>query len=220
MKKLIIFISISLFFFLSCNKDKNDTSGELGGDTNIELNQVGNTFTPGTLNINGVGVNVESNIEIIESVDGVNTIRFVADLSQAPELSAFNDLIPEAFKDSEGRINVTTKVKMTSEGILDYTNSDGAPFVAVRYDDGVGTTYTLTKENGSTMTREITAKSTTDDYPWGFMYIKTTKVVQTPGIPGINKYTFWFNHRFGVVGFEVEAEDGSTLQSRIYPLYP
>ena len=71
------------------------------------------------------------------------------------------------FKDASGNLNYDMKVKMTDEGLLDYTNIDHKPFVLVRYDAAVGDKYTLDLSDGTTMTREVVKKSTTDDYGWG-----------------------------------------------------
>ena len=109
------------------------------------------------------------------------------------------------------------KVKATDEGIMDYTNADGKPFVMVRYDCNVGDTYKLTKADGKIITRTVTQKSTTDDYYYGMMLIKTITVEQDSRIPGISKIIYKFNHKFGIVYVEAVAQDGTKAGMQIYP---
>lgn len=193
--------------------------GKLGGNPDIELNTVGNTFDT-YFRLNDSYLNVPGSAEIIKSEKGVNTVRIIADLSLEPALSVYNNLIPSQYKDSQGRLNVEAKFKATSEGMLDYTNKDQKPFVAVRYSDKVGETYELKKSDGKTITRTITAKSSTDDFEWGFYLIKTITVEQDSRIPGISKFVYKFNHKFGLVYFAMHAEDGSIIDTRVYPKYP
>jgi hypothetical protein len=214
----LILFSASAIFYSSCDllgltKEK-DT--ELNGDTNIALNTVGNQFSP-TIIVNGNSITSDATIKITKSENGVNTVEFKADLSKTPAFSGLNSIIPATLKDASGKVNFTTKVKMTDEGILDYSNSDNSPFVAVRYDGNVGDKYSLTKSDGKTSTRTITQKSTTDDYAWGGMLIKTIKVEQIPSFPGIKKYEYWFNHRFGLVGVVITAQDNSQLSFKFSP---
>jgi len=193
-----------------------EPDNEIGGSSNIAINTVGNTFSS-SISVDGKYVTTDASIKIIESVNGVNTMEFKVDLSKVPSLAGLNAIIPGNLKDSSGKLNFTTKVKMTDEGILDYSNSDEAPFVAVRYDSKVGDKYTLTKSNGETITRTVVRKSTTDDYYWGGMIIKTIDVEQTDCYPGIKKYQYFFNHKFGVVGVVITTEDGSELRLGFVP---
>jgi hypothetical protein len=152
---------------------------------------------------------------ITKSDNGVNTIKITADLSTNATLAKLNALVPAALKDAQGKVNFEMKVKVTDEGWLDYSNVDEEPCVLVRYDDKVGDKYSVTTSSGSKIEREITYKSTDDDYSYGFMDIKVIKVEQETSFPGIQKYVMYFNHKFGFVGFEVVAEDGTTLSTSI-----
>jgi hypothetical protein len=107
------------------------------------------------------------------------------------------------------------KVKVTDEGWMDYSNADQEPCVLVKYDGKVGDKYSVTTSSGTKIDREITYKSTDDDYAYGFMNIKVIKVEQETSFPGIQKYVMYFNHKFGFVGFEVIAEDGTKLKTSI-----
>lgn len=217
MKKLLIYAgAIMVLFLASCNLLKKEDENEIGGETNVPMNQVGNTFDVGAANVNGNYVNVDASIEVISSKDGMATLAVVADLKSHPELSMINDLIPSQYKDGQGRVNTTTKFKITSEGIQDHMNLDEKAHTMVKYDCKVGDKYTLTKSDGKTITRTVTAKSDQDDFPYGFMYIKTITVEQDSRIPGVSKIVYRFNHKFGLVFAEAYAEDGSKISGYFY----
>jgi hypothetical protein len=208
----IIFI-IATTVFTGCKKEDS----EIGGDTNIPLNQVGNTFSGGIL-LNDQIVNGPTySCEIIASNDGVATIELIYDLQAVPELAFINDLIPDEFKDAQGRLNARGDVKITSEGILDYTNLDQAPFTVVKYDAKVGDKYVLKKSNGQKITRKVIQKSEEDDFDWGYFYIKVITVEQDSRIPGIKNIIYKFNHKFGLVYIEANAEDGSRFSTYVTP---
>lgn len=221
MKPLIIFSALILFVATSCDLFEDgifnsSSSTKLGGSADIPINTVGNTFTTIGLKVGNNWVsNVNPTMEIIKSENGVNTIKINADLASNPALSKLNSLIPTELKDSQGKLNFELKVKITDEGWLDYTNADKEPVVLVKYDDKVGDKYSVTTSSGSKIVREITRKSTTDDYAYGFMDIKVIQVEQETSFPGLSKYVMYFNHKFGLVGLEVVAEDGSTVSSQI-----
>lgn len=205
-----LIIITTTIIFLSCSKEEVN---ELDGDTDIPMNQVGNVFQGGVL-VNNVFVPGYS-CEVIASNNGVATIDFVYDFSSVPELSFIDDLIPESLKDADGKLNSQFDVKITSEGILDYTNADEAPFTAIKYDAKVGDKYVLKKSNGQKITRTVTAKSETDDFEWGLMLIKTITVEQDSRIPGISKIVYRFNHKFGLVHVEAIAEDGQKVEAYV-----
>jgi len=213
MKKFYLLLLSFTFLFLSCKKN-NDS--EIQGDTNIPLNQVGNTFSS-TAYINDAYVDVPSSFVITKSEDGVATIDIVIDLKSIPGLSKYDALIPDEYKDSQGRINTQGRVKITSEGWLDYTNKDEKPCTLVKYDCKVGDQYSVKKSDGQTITRTVTAKSDQDDFEWGFYMIKTITVEQDSRIPGISKIVYRFNHKFGLVYLEAIAEDGTNISSIVFP---
>jgi len=217
MKRLIYLAAFLLFITTSC-EDLGIGSGDdstLKGKTDIPLNTVGNEFSPIGFTINGNYVDFNPQMVITKSDNGVNTIKITADLSTNTTLSKLNALIPAALKDAQGKVNFEMKVKVTDEGWLDYSNVDEEPCVLVKYDDKVGDKYSVTTSSGSKIEREITYKSTDDDYAYGFMDIKVIKVEQETSFPGIQKYVMYFNHKFGIVGFEVVAEDGTSMSTRI-----
>ena len=217
MKKLL-FISGALLvlFMASCNLFNKDDENDIGGSTDVPFAQVGNKIDPGSVNIDGNYVDVDASIEVINNKDGIATMQVIADLKNQPELKWIDDLIPGQYKDAQGRLNTTTKFKITSEGIQDHMNLDEKPHTMVKYDCKVGDTYKVTKSNGVTITRTVTEKTNQDDFPYGFMYIKTIEVEQDSRIPGIDKIVYRFNHKFGLVWAEAYAEDGSKLGLYFY----
>jgi len=217
MKRLIYLALFLIFITTSCEDlgigGGNDST--LKGSASIPINTVGNEFSTIGFSVNGTWVDFNPQIVITKSENGVNTIKITADLSTNSTLSKLNALIPAALKDAQGKVNFEMKVKVTDEGWLDYSNVDKEPCVLVRYDDKVGDQYSVTTSSGSVIEREITYKSTDDDYAYGFMEIKVIRVEQETSFPGIQKYVMYFNHKFGFVGFEVIAEDGTKLSTRI-----
>lgn len=216
---LISLIILSAFFFISCDKlnstDEKKDANTIGGDTNIAEAQPGNEFST-SASIGDKYYNIGASAKVLKNENGVATMKLVADLSKVPELKKINDLIPASMKDSLGRISTEVQFKMTSEGIQDYFNKDHKAHTIVKYDCNVGDKYQLTKSDGKTITRTVTAKSTTDDFPYGFMNIKTITVEQDSRIPGVRKIIYRANHKFGLVHFEVVMEDGTSAKSYLY----
>jgi hypothetical protein len=210
---LLLFV---MFFLTSCewieSITKSDSSSSISGTTDIPLNTVGNNFSP-TVQIGGVSYPANCSATITKVEDGVASITIKSNL---PTTGAAL-LIPAKYKDTSGKLDCTMKVKMTDKGILDYTNKDHDPFVLVKYDAKVGDKYTLEKSDGTTITREVIRKSTTDDYLWGIMLIKTIDVEQDSRIPGVRKIEYFTNHKFGLVGIRFYMEDGTNSQVNLYP---
>ena len=217
----ILSILVILMFNISC--DKNDpvnipSENYLGGDTNVTLGQVGNTFN-GYVKIGDNHYNLNEEMSIISNEDGIVTANLKADLSQIPELSSIQNIAPTEFLDNDGKIDFDLKFKVTSDGIQDFSNDDNYAHTLVDYNSVVGSAYTIRHSDGAVHTRQVTAKSTTDDFYWGGMLIKTITVEQMAPIPGVEKYILQANHRFGIVYFEIVMEDGSSISSPFYPRY-
>ena len=202
----------------SCEKlfPKKEDDGTLNGNTDIPLNKAGNIFSS-TVSANGTFSNVTATASISKNDAGIATVHITANIKNYTELTFIKNLIPAKYITAQGNLDAEGKVKATDEGFLDYTNADGKPFVMVRYDANVGDTYTLTKSDGKTITRTVTQKSTTDDFSYGLMLIKTITVEQDSRIPGIKKIIYKFNHKFGIVYAEAVAQDGSKAGILIYP---
>jgi hypothetical protein len=212
MKSTFLLLAFVLVF-TSCKKqDSNDnSSSSISGTSSIPINTVGNTFT------NSVVVGTSSyqgTISITKVTDGVATVQFKSAIpSNIPILQG----IKPKYKDASGNLVCEGKFMMTDAGILDYNNKDHKPFVLVKYDANVGDKYTLQKSDGTTIVRQVVRKSTTDDYYWNGMIIKTVDVEQSSNIPGVKKITYFSNHKFGLVAVRVEMEDGSKPQLSLVP---
>lgn len=109
--------------------------------------------------------------------------------------------------------------KITDKGIYDYVYSNGdksKPFTLVKFDAEVGDKWEY-KVGDQTVVREVVKKSTTDDTPYGFMYVKTVDVLETipegvhvkNGMSQASQILWKFNHKFGFIAAEVTALDGS-----------
>jgi hypothetical protein len=220
MKKLIGLLGMifMVLFVFSCKSDSANGPNDLGGDTNIVLAQVGNTATIGSILVGSQYYNSNTSFRITKNDNGVATIKVTADLTQIPGLQTYlANVIPANMKDASGKIDTEIKLKMTSEGIQDYFNIDHKAQTLVKYDANVGDEYSLTLSNGKTKTRTVTAKSTTDDEPYGFMLIKAITVESNSTYLGIRKTIYKVNHKFGIVYAQVVAEDGSTASVYFYP---
>lgn len=211
--KYFIPILSAMILFASCEKlglgKKNDSS-TLGGSTDIPLNTVGNTFS-NYVNVNGTGYSGTITISKVE--DGIATVDFKAAIPSGYPI--LENIKPKYIQD--GQLVCQGKFKMTDEGIMDYNNIDHKPFVLVKYDAEVGDKYTLEKSDGKTIVREVVRKSTEDDFYYGFLLIKTVDVEQSSNIPGVEKITYFTNHKFGLVAVRVTMEDGSTPQLTLTP---
>ncbi|MFM8473921.1 MAG: hypothetical protein ACKOBV_10430 [Candidatus Kapaibacterium sp.] len=118
------------------------------------------------------------------------------------------------------KAHVDFKLKVTSEGIQEYVNARGdqsKPYTIVKYAAGVGDTYTYTNADGIAITRKVTYKSTTDDYPLAFWNIKVIKVEETKEDLLMEKVTYYANHKFGLVGVLLRTKTGKELKIGIFP---
>lgn len=218
---LLLFVSFTVFF-VACDKDDNDSNDPnvINGDTNIGINTVGNTFGA-SVKVGDNYYDVGDSLYIVNNNNGMITLKVKADLSQIPALSVINNAIPSSYKDGNGKIDVNLTFKSTSEGIQDYGffNKSGKYHTIAKYDAAVGDTYPLKKDDGTEIVRTVTERTNQDDFPYGFYDIKTIKVEEDPKIPGIKNITYRVNHRFGLVWFEIEMEDGSKASSYFFPDY-
>ena len=217
-----------LVAFISCKKEDSNTS--LGGQTNIPLNAV-DSVSGVYVALDGANA-LSTEIKIKSNDNGDVTYTGSVDLlSLSPELqtkaleilnehgdyyhaSQYVTLTPDM------KLNFEFKVKITSEGYLDYFE-DGQPWVMVRYDDGVGTTYSIVNKNGETLTRTVTEKTNQDDWPFGFFLIKTVKVEQQVASddPMLDHIVYRANHKFGLVYLEYVFQDGSNLKIDVIPWF-
>jgi len=217
MKKLLLFCLLAgMISMYSCNKPSKEDDSTLNGSTDIPVSKSGNTFST-YISANGQSSGASGSASVTKNDAGVATVHVTANIKNAPGLTFIKNLIPTKYLDAQGNVILDGKVKATDEGMLDYSNADGKPFVMVRYDCSVGDTYKLTKADGKIITRTVTQKSTTDDFSYGLMLIKTITVEQDSRIPGIKKIIYKFNHKFGIVYVEAVASDGTKAGMLVYP---
>lgn len=216
MKKIFFLVcSLALTFGLnSCNLTDSEGPNELGGSTDIPIAQVGYNFALST-KIGGEYCDLKDTITVVKNEGGVQIISVKATVPDDPTFKQYASYLPSFVFDEPGHINTEFKIKMTSEGIQDFFNKDQKAHTIVKYDCKVGDKYQITKSNGVTITRTVVAKSDKDDFPYGFMNIKTITVEQDSRIPGIKKIVFRANHKFGLVWVSFEMEDGTTNSSYI-----
>ncbi|PLX31601.1 MAG: hypothetical protein C0600_05125 [Ignavibacteria bacterium] len=238
-------LSALVFIGISCSEDDPTGPNDLGGDPNLELTNVGQKFpvsvsVPGT---SSVLRELGDSIVITENDGGIVTMHavftfdtaFVRGLQEELGISA----LPETMKrsildtyvdryggviDSTDRDAITltagAKLKITSEGIQEYISSKGdlsRPFTVVKYDMNVGDSWNFTDDDGVTITRTVTSKSTTDDYEVGFWMLKVIKVEETKEDPLLEKITYVTNHKYGLVGMHYQTKTGQEIDVTVFP---
>jgi hypothetical protein len=208
-------------FILAIFSCKKDDLGKLGGETDLELTKVGRESSV-YVETNG-GEVPEMFMTVVSNDNGNVTYKVVVDFTGNPDSAAIVPLIPANLKDAQNRANFEVKLRITSEGIQDYINDASKPFTLVKYDSNVGDSYSFTTSDGVKITRTVTEKTGVDDFPFGMMYIKTTKVEQTTFNPVmgalVSKITYRANHKFGLVYMEASMKNGKTMKIYIYPWF-
>lgn len=215
-----LILTISILFF-ACDKEEDSKDPNIiNGETNIGINTVGNSFGA-SVKVGNTNTNIWDSVYIVSNNNGIITLKVKADLTKSPALSSINAAIPDVYKDQSGKIDASVTFKSTSEGIQDYGlfNKTGKYHTIAKYDAVVGDTYPMKKDDGTEIVRTVTERTNQDDFPYGFYSIKTIKVEEDPKIPGIKKKVYRVNHKFGLVWFEIEMEDGSKASSYIYANY-
>ncbi len=214
------FILLFAFILFSCDiLDPEEDPNELGGDVNMPLSQVGNTASASFFvgDPDNYANDVDVSAVIRSNNNGIVDVKLTADLSKYPEIY---NLIPERSKAGNGKVVAGLKFKMTTEGWQDFFfNKDGAAHTMFKYDCKVGDKYSYTQSDGKTITRTVIAKSEEEDFDYGLWLIKTITIEQNSITPGIKKYIYRANHRFGLVYFEAILEDGSSTGGYIFTKY-
>jgi len=180
---------------ISCDESTNVISGDQS-----EWGEIGVVATSTNL----PAVLQGGSAEITDLNGGVSTLTLTADFSD-------NDIaeIQERLPNFDGTSTFDAKYRVTSKGIQSVYD-DGTSYTLVLYDAKVGDKWTL-KRNGQNLVREVTQKSTEDDYYWNGWLLKTITVVETGrAVPGLQEAELVFNHRFGLVGYTLKFEDGSS----------
>ncbi len=208
MKKFLnLFFSIS--FLVLCYSCDKESSTELNGDQS-PMGEVGVTVSSSSAEIAGVS-NMTATVTSLE--DGISTYTGTATITNP----LFKNMIanfPGATINGDEVTITGMQIQQTKEGIKCLTGSNSG--VMVKYDSSVGDTYPI----GSTGNeRKVVSKTGVDDYPYGFYMIKTIQVEQEGDnlkSVGMTKYTYVYNHKFGLVGIKVDFDDGSSVT---YPVY-
>lgn len=189
---LLALLAITLY---SCD----DSTAELGG-AQSEFGEVGVTAT--SYNLPQILQNCSA--EITDLSGGVSVLTLTADFSQE-DIEEIQEKIPSY----DGTLTFDAKYRITSEGVQSVYD-DGTSFTLVKYDAKVGDKYTI-KRDGQNLVREVTQRSTEDDYYWFGWMVKTITVVETGrAVPGLSETELIFNHRFGLLSYTMKYEDGST----------
>jgi hypothetical protein len=214
MNKLITYSLLFLAIVLtqSCEKENTGSDVKLVGDQSA-MSVVGTTVTSSSSAIPGVTnltASVASLANGVSSYSGSATITNTAIkniLSNFPGITINGNTVTAT----------GFKFKQTTDGIESFV--DMGPGIIVKYDSNVGDTYPV----GDTgRTRTVTSKSTTDDFYYGGMMIKTMKIEEpTPQLKstsslGVTKVTYWANHRFGLVAVQYDFADGTSAKLPVY----
>ena len=204
-KLLIYAVATSLVLF-SCEKYSSYLGTSLGG-TQSPIGDVDNTFT--FSNPNGIS---NPTARVTDLTNGISTISGSVDITDAKLLTLAGYLTVGNL--SGHTLSGQIKVKITSDGI-ETEHTDGK-LILVKYNAKVGDKYTLKTKN-TTITREVMSVSTTDDYYWGGMLIKTMVVKETEDdTPGVSKIEYVLNHKFGLVGVNLYYTDGTSRSIDVY----
>lgn len=224
--KLLLFSFLStLMVISSCKKGEPDPNF-MGGEWDIPLTKVGSSTslypTIGNYDLPTFQAVISKNDQ------GYVTYKISGDLDLTgrPD-SAFlaflkEELIGSAYLtvDSNGLLNVEFTLRITSEGYQIVSEKSGKPSTIVKYDDPVGTTYSFNNVyTDNKIIGRVTEKTGQDDWPMGFLYIKTSKVeFQYPAdFPLVDKIIIRANHRFGIVYFEIKFKNNQSATMDAIP---
>lgn len=204
LKSIIIFSALLL---TSCDLIEEAITGSKLGGSQSAIGEVGVTVTSSSTQINGVS-NIQASVTSLSG--GVSSYTGSATVANSSILNTLSNL--PGVTVSGNTVTVTgVKFKSTTEGIESIYGFD--PGIIIKYSSSVGDKYDIL---GSSTKREVTAKSTTDDFSWGGMLIKVIKVEENINRGGIKKITYYGNHKWGMVAIRFDFDDGSYSQFPIY----
>ncbi|MFW5774318.1 MAG: hypothetical protein ACOCWD_06515 [Tangfeifania sp.] len=202
MKKLVFGLVVTIAF-IACKKDDlTSVSGEQS-----PMGEVGNKVSSSSTTIAGVS---NFSAEVVSLENGVSSYSGSATVTN-PTIKNILSNAPECTVEGNTVTATGIEFKSTKDGIEAVNGLD--PGVIVKYDAVVGDSYPV---GSSGKSRKVVSRSTEDDYPYGFFYIKVIKVEENTNKLGVSKITYWANHRFGLVGIEFQFDDGTTAK---YPVY-
>lgn len=204
-KSALIVAALIALSFSSCDLIDSLTDKESVDGAQSTMGEVGAEVTaseiPGISEAKATVVNLDGGISSFTGEAKISDPAILNLISNIPEFSVVGD-----------KVSVTgLEFQVTKEGIASKVPS--FPGTIVKYDSKVGDKYKVT----GGVEREVISKSTDDDYPYGFMYIKVMKVEESPSIiPGVSKMVYIANHKFGIVGLEVTLDDNTTKSFTIW----
>lgn len=202
-------VSLLLLTF-SCSKDSNNNSTSVDGDPS-PMAAAGVTVSSSSAAISGVS---NFTAVVASNSGGISSYNASATVTN----SLLRNMVASypGISVSGNTVTATNfKIQQTKNGIKCITG--GGEGVIVNYNSNVGDTYAV----GSTgKTRKVVKKSTTDDYSYGFLMIKTIEVEADANAfgstGGVKNITYIANHKFGMVGVKVGFDDGT---SATFPVY-
>jgi hypothetical protein len=210
-KAVILFLSISaLLIFTSCDLLKKDDTSKLTGGA-APIGAVGVTFSTSSVAIAGV-----SNFSATTTSQQGDLSTYNAQFGCANAVIknlAMN--LPGVTVNGNNVTGSNIQFRNTVDGIELKTGPSAG--VLVNYNSSVGDTYAI----GSTgAVRTVVSKTEVDDYDYGYYKIKVVKVEEVPNYlksaTGVRKITYIANHKFGLVGFQVTMDDGTTTTFPVY----
>lgn len=195
-------------FYSSCSLFEDDNT-TIDGDQS-PMGQTGVTISSSSMEIAGVK---DFAAEVTSVKDKVSTYKGKAVVTNTMLKNVLSNFPEIAFK-GDTAVTENFQFKNTKEGLE--LKSGPSKGILVKYDSEVGDKYPIDGVGGE---RVVVSKSTDDDYYYGFMLIKVLEVEEYPTLlrsTGINKVTYWGNHRFGLVGVTFSFDDGTTGHFPIY----
>jgi hypothetical protein len=214
--KILLIVSVFTLALFSCKKEKD--LGFIGGETNIPLTEVGSE----TSIYPSLGsYDFPTATAVITQNDNGNVtykLKLDIDLTGNPDSAVIASVIKYVKDegiitvDGNGLIDLGFTMRITSEG-YQVISEDGKPQTIVKYGDPVGTQYSYsTIYTDKKVIGTVTEKTETNDWPIGFLYIKTSKVdFQYPAeVPFVDKIAIRANHKFGIVYLEIKFKGVGT----------
>ena len=204
---------IVLFAFTYTGCKKSSSTDTTTGGNPTPMGDVGNTFMGSITGMTNFSALIKSNTNGVSTIGCTGTIT---DPAMKTVVGLLNSNSLMNINPSTGVFTIDLKVKFTDTGIVEYFSKDGSGSTVSSYSEVVGAKYTCKSAEGLTYTREVTAKSTIDDYPYNSMYIKTTTIKELSTFRGIDRIEYRTNHKFGLVNITVYLQDGSSYSFPIY----
>ncbi len=203
-------LMIALLFLSSCDLINKITDKNTVGGEQSPMGAVGATVSGSSASIAGVsGLNATVN----SLSDGISSFSGSVTVTN-PIFKNLAANFPEVVVSGNTITANDWKFKMTKEGIEYKTGARAG--VLAKYSSSIGDTYKIGNTND---VRTVTSKSSTDDFPYGFMYIKVMQIEEQNSFfnnVSIQKVIYYANHKYGLVGVKFFFNDGSSAH---FPLF-